>query len=392
MPEIEHNGPRFQYRIYWKRDIPGEDWNTEDVFDWKQSELLIRDQPTFQPYKIKVVAMNERGESNVTPVETIGYSGEDSPLEAPNNFTLVSIIDSTTALLSWNPVSPESVRGHFKGYKIQTWTDKGKEDNLREIHTNNDVNRALVPKFVPFAKNYARVLVYNGRYNGPPSNTLSFETPEGVPGTVQGLEAYQFSTSALFLKWKRPEQLNGILTGYKIYYQEVKGTALGQLLEREPHITDPRQTQAKLAGLKPNTKYRVTVRATTRAGEGEEYFVEQKTKSGLAVKPDIPAFRLSTLPATNGFANIKVSWLPSLEGRPGSHFFVKYKVKGEPLFISTEPEMNDDWTVVRALLPDKVYEFKIVAVDGDYATESETQEIDTSGIGTFFVNNLFCTV
>lgn len=44
---------------------------------------------------------------------------------------------------------------------------------------------------------------------------------------------------------------------------------MGPILEREPHINDPTQTHVKLAGLKPNTKYRLHVKATTKAGEGE---------------------------------------------------------------------------------------------------------------------------
>lgn len=40
------------------------------------------------------------------------------PLQAPTNFTLVQVTASTSALLSWNPVPPETVRGHFKGYKV----------------------------------------------------------------------------------------------------------------------------------------------------------------------------------------------------------------------------------------------------------------------------------
>ena len=78
MPEIEHNAPRFQYRVFWKRDIPADKWNNEDIFNWQQTELLIRDQPTFQRYRIKVVAINENGISNIAANEVIGYSGEDS--------------------------------------------------------------------------------------------------------------------------------------------------------------------------------------------------------------------------------------------------------------------------------------------------------------------------
>lgn len=77
MPEIEHNAPRFFYRVFWKKDVPGAQYNTDDIIHWKKAELVIDNQPTFQPYRIKVVAINEKGEANVAPKEVIGYSGED---------------------------------------------------------------------------------------------------------------------------------------------------------------------------------------------------------------------------------------------------------------------------------------------------------------------------
>lgn len=77
MPQIEHNAPRFQYRVYYRRDIPGVDWNIQEIHDWRQNNLLVENQPTYQRYKIKVVAINEKGESNATADEVIGYSGED---------------------------------------------------------------------------------------------------------------------------------------------------------------------------------------------------------------------------------------------------------------------------------------------------------------------------
>lgn len=80
MPEIEHNAPHFHYRVSWRRDIPSEKWDFQDVHDWQQSNIVILDQQTFQRYRIKVVAINEEGEANIAPNEVIGYSGEDRTL------------------------------------------------------------------------------------------------------------------------------------------------------------------------------------------------------------------------------------------------------------------------------------------------------------------------
>jgi len=44
---------------------------------------------------------------------------------------------------------------------------------------------------------------------------------------------------------------------------------VGEKTQR-PSITDPKQTTAKLASLKPATNYRIYIRATTKAGVGEQ--------------------------------------------------------------------------------------------------------------------------
>ena len=95
-------------------------------------------------------------------------------------------------------------------------------------------------------------------------------TISGTPGPVEMFEGYALGASALYLVWRKPEQHNGILTGYKINYQKVEGTEVGLLMERVPAINDPEITMAKLAGLEPGTKYRVHLRATTVPGAGEE--------------------------------------------------------------------------------------------------------------------------
>lgn len=91
-----------------------------------------------------------------------------------------------------------------------------------------------------------------------------------APGPVDQFEAVPLGSSAFYLIWKKPEEPNGVLTGYRIFYEKVEGTHLGAEIEKEPPITDPTQTKAKLAGLEPNTKYRLHIRATTKEGVGDE--------------------------------------------------------------------------------------------------------------------------
>ena len=87
--------------------------------------------------------------------------------------------------------------------------------------------------------------------------------------SIDSLDCYPMGSSALLLEWKPPQEINGILRGYRIYHQRVtEGSELGPMQEREPRIMKDTTGRAKLAGLKPHSKYRVTIKAETVAGEG----------------------------------------------------------------------------------------------------------------------------
>ena len=327
MPQIEHNAPKFKYRVYYKLDEPDKTWNIEDIADWRQKELVILNTDTYKRYRIKVVAHNQKGEANIAAREVIGYSGESEPSEAPLNFTLREVIGPRSALVSWDPVRKESINGQHKGYKIQTWTEETGEEKYREIIMIPDATQSYVQSFKPYALNYARVLAFNGAYNGPPSNIITILTPEGKPGPIDMLDCYPMGSSALLLQWKEPQEVNGVLTGYRIYYSKVVGTNIGPELEREPRITNNRTDKAKLAGLEPHSKYRVTIKATTEPGEGLGYYTECNTNPQASKAPSMPNFRYTHLRIDdeNQMSRIKVTWQPFVDGNPGSHFYVQYR-------------------------------------------------------------------
>ncbi len=59
----------------------------------------------------------------------------------------------------------------------------------------------------------------------------------------------------------------------------MRGMTLGPRMDMEPHIQDASATLATLTGLKPDTKYRVTITATTSQGLGVPYSIEKMTRS-----------------------------------------------------------------------------------------------------------------
>ena len=382
MDRKHHNAPGFFYKVYWRRDdISDSAYNTHIINDWKESKFVVTNQPTFVPYRIKVEAHNSLGQSNMAPDEVIGYSGQDIPTQEPRNFRLVRLISPSKGLFSWEPVSADSIKGRFKGYKIQAWTDKEDRDfRMQEVMLGN-VTSAEVEILKPFANNTVQIMSSNELYSGPQSNTIMITTPEGTPEAVTSLVATPMGSNAFYLIWKRPEKVNGILLGYEIYYEEVVGTELKERSKRRPSIDDPLETKAKLSGLKPSSKYRITIVGKTRVGEGAPYFIEASTNSDKSeTVPDEPAFIWSKLPEVEGSFGIRVTWLPNYRnGKPGSMFYVQFRKLGQSQWQKSIIEPNFDTINIGGLDLNSVYEVRVVSVDGKYSTASKIEEVTNNG-------------
>ncbi|XP_077547620.1 neuroglian-like [Haemaphysalis longicornis] len=382
MPPVEHNAPGFFYKVLWKHDdIPGAVWESRNIEDWRQDRYVVDDQPMFKRYRIKVEAHNRRGQANTAAKEVEGYSGEDVPLTAPADFRLVRVLDGRSAEFAWSPVEPETVRGHFRGYKIQTCTSEECGGTESESALPADATTAIVSIFRPYSLNSVRLRVFNDQHDGPATEIVEFTTPEGTPGPVASLEAIPLGSTAFYVVWKPPTEANGVITGYRIFYQEVRGTDLGFRMERMPAVNDPLVVHAKLAGLKPRTSYRVIIRATTAEGPGEPYFVEARTGDPLDRLPDVPDFTWVLLPGGKDKEEVQVTWLPAMKGYPGSHFYVQYRRKGGETWETSMSEEYEDKITIHGLEKGAVYEIRVVAVDGKHERSSMIKEVDTGVTG-----------
>lgn len=183
MTPNEHHAPGFFYKVYWKRqDLENEPWSQKTISNWQQTQLQIDNTPTFKPYRIKIEAHNSRGQALLQATEQIGWSGESRPTQAPGNLINIPPVEPKTSTFKWEPVSKESIRGHFRGYKVQTWSAEETEAQLREVSVSNNVTHVSISILKPNSRNYVQVVAFNDRYNGPPSEKVEVITPEGVPG------------------------------------------------------------------------------------------------------------------------------------------------------------------------------------------------------------------
>lgn len=72
-----------------------------------------------------------------------------------------------------------------------------------------------------------------------------------------------------------------------------------------------------------------------------------------------------------------MTWHPDFSGKPGSHFYVKYRKVGETNYNKTDFELYEDYIQISVLDPNVHYEFVVVSVEDNYEAPSIVQTFDT---------------
>uniref|UniRef100_A0A4W5Q926 Neuronal cell adhesion molecule n=1 Tax=Hucho hucho TaxID=62062 RepID=A0A4W5Q926_9TELE len=215
------NGPGLQYKVMWRQKDVDKEWTSVTVAN--VSKFMVSGTPTFTPYEVMVQAINDYG-IGPEPAVVTGHSGEDLPMQAPDNVQVL-VLNSSLAEVHWEPVPPKTVRGRLKGYKMYYWRE-------RSLHKHNphhveqqvltfsgNKSHGMLPGLQPYSLYLFNVRVFNGKGEGPASSNQQFETPEGVPGRPSFLRITNPNLDSLTLEWGPPYDRNGRLTGYTLKFQ-----------------------------------------------------------------------------------------------------------------------------------------------------------------------------
>ncbi|XP_078687345.1 usherin-like isoform X3 [Branchiostoma floridae x Branchiostoma belcheri] len=250
----ETGGTLLGYKIYYQLaddDSP----STADVEPTETSYLLTELRP-YSQYLIWLVAYTEAGEGERTEQVTV-QTPQGVPTEPRD--VVATATGPTSAIVTWQP--PQENNGPLVGYMVyyvNTIDDKVSVVDLpaSELsHTNDDIE--------PMTEYLVSVLAYTSKGDGHRSQPVTLRTEEGVPGSPIGVEGDPIDSTSILMRWQEPQDRNGILLGYYIYFLTVgsNGEQRGQVPASEDSYV--------ITGLKPFTKYFVTISAVTGAGEGE---------------------------------------------------------------------------------------------------------------------------
>ncbi|XP_056304624.1 neural cell adhesion molecule L1.2 isoform X2 [Danio aesculapii] len=378
MDRRSFNGPDFHYKVMWRKVLgSGPSWHTKDI---TSPPFVVTDVGNFSAFDIKVQAVNEMGEGP-EPKSVIGYSGEDYPLEAPLDVGLV-LINSTAIKVTWAAVNRETVRGRLQGYKIYLTYSGPKGQHLRRepkttsvVTTDSNEEKKFLGDLQPYSHYKLAVSVFNYKGEGPQSESISFSTPEGVPGPPSSLMLDSPSETEMTVHWTPPNQPNGNLIGYILQYQQFDNDVSPIQVVK---ISDPTASHYKLK-LDPHSRYRFYLRGYTATGEGLPII-----KDGATTLDAVPP---SDISISTGETSVNLTWV-SKERQRNVEFFIHYLRKDGPEKWERSEKVNStqSFYTLHGLRPGSQYRLKI-----DFNNTKWEQDIQTAGARVMEVRGGFVT-
>ncbi|NXS62977.1 SDK2 protein, partial [Brachypteracias leptosomus] len=302
-PESHQNGVLKGYIIrYCLAGLPV-GYQFKNITNADVNNLLLEDLIIWTNYEIEVAAYNSAG-LGVYSMKVTEWTLQGVPTVPPGNVQ-TEATNSTTIRFTWNPPSPQFINGINQGYKLIAWEpDHEEEATVVTVRPNfqDSVHVGYVAGLRKFAEYFTSVLCFTTPGDGPRSPPQLVRTHEDVPGPVGHLSFSDILDTSLKVSWQEPLEKNGILTGYRISWEEYNRTNT-RVTHYLPNVT----LEYRVTGLTALTTYTIEVAAMTSKGQGQ---VSSSTISS-GVPPELPG-----APTNLGISNIGPRSV-TLQFRPG---------------------------------------------------------------------------
>ncbi|NXW47198.1 SDK2 protein, partial [Nyctiprogne leucopyga] len=302
-PESHQNGVLKGYIIrYCLAGLPV-GYQFKNITNADVNNLLLEDLIIWTNYEIEVAAYNSAG-LGVYSMKVTEWTLQGVPTVPPGNVQ-TEATNSTTIRFTWNPPSPQFINGINQGYKLIAWEPEHEEEGtVVTVRPNfqDSVHVGYVTGLRKFAEYFTSVLCFTTPGDGPRSPPQLVRTHEDVPGPVGHLSFSDILDTSLKVSWQEPLEKNGILTGYRISWEEYNRTNT-RVTHYLPNVT----LEYRVTGLTALTTYTIEVAAMTSKGQGQ---VSSSTISS-GVPPELPG-----APTNLGISNIGPRSV-TLQFRPG---------------------------------------------------------------------------
>lgn len=185
---------------------------------------------------------------------------------------IVTETTATSVTLTWDSGNPEPV-----SYYIIQYRAKLSDNGFQEVD-GVATTRYSIGGLSPFSEYEFRVIAVNNVGRGPSSSVVDTRTSEQAPSSPPlHVQARMLSPSTMLVQWEPPEEPNGLIRGYRVYYTSEHDAPLSAW---QKHNTDDSQLTT-ISGLTRDITYSLRVLGFTSVGDGPPSDVLQiKTQQG----------------------------------------------------------------------------------------------------------------
>ena len=201
-----------------------------------------------------MTASNSLGQSQPSLGLTV-TTDEEAP-EGPPLQLGANSVTSNGFTLSWSPPSTQLQNGIIQSYLVTI--DSGRMLN-RTVLPSTTINEYLVTGLRANTNYMAYVQAVNNQGTGPASPSVSVKTSELVPEEPPlNVACVSLSSQSLQITWQppRPEFRNGLLRGYKIFYEPLNEFLLDKTAGSSQTTTE---LTVFLSGLEKFSNYSIQV-------------------------------------------------------------------------------------------------------------------------------------
>ncbi|XP_058298361.1 receptor-type tyrosine-protein phosphatase F isoform X11 [Hylobates moloch] len=259
---------------------------------------------------------------------------------------VVTETTATSVTLTWDSGNSEPVTYYGIQYRAA-----GTEGPFQEVD-GVATTRYSIGGLSPFSEYAFRVLAVNSIGRGPPSEAVRARTGEQAPSSPpRRVQARMLSASTMLVQWEPPEEPNGLVRGYRVYYTPDS--------HRPPNAWHKHNTDAGLlttvGSLLPGITYSLRVLAFTAVGDGPPSpTIQVKTQQGVPAQPtDFQA-------EVESDTRIQLSWLLPPQERIIMYELVYWAAEDEDQQHKVTFDPTSSYTL-EDLKPDTLYRFQLAA-------------------------------
>ncbi|KAA8594892.1 hypothetical protein FQN60_012027, partial [Etheostoma spectabile] len=326
---------------YVKWMLGAEDLTPEDDMPIGRNVLELTD--VRQSNNYTCVAMSTLG-----VIEAVAQIIVKALPKAPGT-PMVTERTATSITLTWDSGNPEPV-----SYYVIQHRAKGSEDPYKEID-GIATTRYSVGGLSPYSHYDFRVAAINTIGQGPSSEVVEARTAEQAPSShPRQVRGRMLSTTTAIIHWDEPEEPNGQVVGYRVYYTSDNTLPVNQwekqMVRSANFIT--------IQGLTPNKTYYIRVLAFTSVGDGP---LSQDLQ--IIAKTGVPSQPSEFKGEAKSETSILLSWVAPPQGGPdnqitGYELVYRRADDTEEKKVSFEPTTS---YLLKNLKPFSTYTFQLAA-------------------------------